>query len=411
MSPVTVLYIITDLDFGGTERQLSYLVENLDQNRYEPVVLSLKTQGRAAKELADKNFSIYSVSSPMNPFVIWQKLREIRDKHRPKIIHTFLFRANIVGRIFGRFGFKKENRPVVISSVRVWDNRWLALRLEKWTKNWADFFIFNSAIVQQKYGLAIGIKNDDKNCRTILNAIDPEPYKRACANRKETRASLGFYDSHRVIISIGRLDEQKGFLYLIEAFKTVYENNKSVRLIIVGDGPMREKLNQGIDRFFPSPSPLPFSQSFKDAGPPEAGRSPQRGGGWGEGDKAVRLLGYRNDIPELLAASDCLVLASLWEGSPNVILEAWATGTVPVVATGVGGTPDIIKDEQSGLLVPPKNPEALANAIKKIFRENLGPHLAAQGGQKLSHHLPPAMAASVQAIYDKLFQARIAYPS
>jgi glycosyltransferase involved in cell wall biosynthesis len=133
---------------------------------------------------------------------------------------------------------------------------------------------------------------------------------------------------------VGRLSPEKNCAGLVRAVVRLTEQGLSPTLLFVGEGPER----QAIER------------AAADLGP------------------AVRLLGLRQDIPRLLAAADVFALASLSEGISIAILEAMASG-LPVVATRVGGNPEIVAQEQSGLLVSPGRPDELAQAIMSLLRE------------------------------------------
>jgi glycosyltransferase involved in cell wall biosynthesis len=136
--------------------------------------------------------------------------------------------------------------------------------------------------------------------------------------------------------SVGRLHPQKDFATLLAAIAQVRKRIPTVRLLLVGDGELRDELE---------------SQS--------------RSLGLSE---IVTFAGSRTDVPEILAAVDVFTLSSLWEGMSNAALEAMAAG-LPVVATAVGGTPEVVVDEVTGLLVPPHDPTSLAGALTTLLRE------------------------------------------
>ena len=159
----------------------------------------------------------------------------------------------------------------------------------------------------------------------IPNGIAAEPFDRATA---VPRDSLGIPDQARLALAVGRLDVQKGIADLLEAAKLVIDQCPLWHLALAGDGPCRGWLLEQIE-----------------VQPSLAGR--------------VHWLGPRDDIPALLKSADILVLASLWEGMPNVVLEAMAAGR-PVVATAVEGTEELVVPGQTGWLVPPRQPEALS---------------------------------------------------
>ena len=135
-------------------------------------------------------------------------------------------------------------------------------------------------------------------------------------------------------LAAGRLAEPKDYPNLLHAFSALSQRHPDARLMIAGDGPLKGELDSMIRRLGIS------------------GR--------------VRLIGLRLDVPNLYAASDALVLSSAWEGMPVVILEAMASST-PVVATSVGAVPEMVSDGVSGLIVPPHDHEALADAMGKMM--------------------------------------------
>lgn len=197
------------------------------------------------------------------------------------------------------------------------------------------------------------------------NPIRPEP-KADPANVKELRARLGIADHERVILSVGRLSKEKAHADLILAFQQLCGTNADYKLVIVGDGPERANL--------------------------EAAASPL--------EKRLVFTGQINDVQPFYAMADVFVLPSHSEGSPNVLLEAMAA-EVPVVATAVGGVPQIVEDGESALLVPAQDPSALAEAIQRLI---IGRELAGRLTRNAStvvanNHAPEQYARSLIEIY------------
>ena len=166
----------------------------------------------------------------------------------------------------------------------------------------------------------------------ILNGVETSAAK---LSREETRKSLDIVENEIVGTIVARIDSMKGHDTLLEACAILKRRNREFTLLIVGDGVERgnrERLSR------------------------ELNLSPDK----------VRFLGFRNDVPDLLSASDFFLLPSLTEGLPLSVLEAMSHG-LPVVATNVGGIPELIQEDVHGLLVPPKNQSSLANAIERII--------------------------------------------
>jgi glycosyltransferase involved in cell wall biosynthesis len=171
---------------------------------------------------------------------------------------------------------------------------------------------------------------DPSRLTVIPNGIDPGPIDAA---EPIERASIGLPDSGHLALFVGRLDPQKGLPDLLKAAERVIARRPDWHLALAGDGPDRPWLLHVI----------------KD-------RSAL-------GDR-VRWLGRRDDVPGLLKAADLLVLPSLWEGMPNAVLEAMAARRA-VVGTAVEGTEDLVVSGQTGWLVPPRDPAALAYALEE----------------------------------------------
>jgi sugar transferase (PEP-CTERM/EpsH1 system associated) len=166
----------------------------------------------------------------------------------------------------------------------------------------------------------------------IHNGVDIARY--SPGDREESRAAIGIAPGRTVVGTVGRLNPVKGQATLIQAFARLASTDAV--LVIAGDGPCRDELQQCASRL-------------------------------GLGDR-VRLLGERHDVPRVLRALDVFVLPSIAEGISNTVLEAMATG-LPVVATRVGGNPELIAHGTTGRLVPPENAEALAEGIAEYVRD------------------------------------------
>ena len=166
----------------------------------------------------------------------------------------------------------------------------------------------------------------------IPNGVD---YERFAQAEPADLTSLGIPRASRVIVTVGRLDEQKGHRFLIEALPGVLREHREARLLIVGEGPLREELQA-----------LARQLGVLDA---------------------VCFAGQRDDVPALLRASQYFVLPSLWEGMPNVVLEAMAAG-VPLVATLVEGVLELIEPDRTGLVVRVGNTAEIAAALNRLLR-------------------------------------------
>jgi glycosyltransferase involved in cell wall biosynthesis len=180
----------------------------------------------------------------------------------------------------------------------------------------------------------------------IPNGVDAARFSNA---RAADLSLFGISHGSQVLLTIGRLDSQKGLRDLIEAAALVIPKHPQVHFLLVGEGPERPAIER----------------SIREKGLAER----------------IHLTGWRPDVPELLAAGCALVLSSHWEGMPNVILEAMAAG-LPAVATRVEGTSELITEGQTGLLVPPKSPTEIAVALEKLLTDSAVAKRWGQAGQE-----------------------------
>ncbi|HEX2980943.1 MAG TPA: glycosyltransferase [Anaerolineaceae bacterium] len=230
--------------------------------------------------------------------------------------------------------------------------------LYRWTSTRIEGFIAVADQVHQ--AIQQGIGPADGRVTTISNGVDVPRY-RQMSNRRATRSSLGLRESDYVIILVGTLKEQKGHCYLIEAAAPLIAENPSIHILFAGDGELGEPLRRQVA---------------------QAGL-----------EKNIHFLGSRNDIPDLLAASDTFVLPSLWEGLPMALIEAMASG-LPVIATQVSGSEQVVETEQTGILVPPGDALELRRALVRILT---APGWAKAIGQAGSDRVEAVYGAGKQA--------------
>ena len=332
---MNILYVVTSLDVGGTQKMLYETIKNMDRNKYQTVVCSLKKGGIYNKIISELDVKIISLnmndrSGLLNilffiPSVL--KLSKIIRKEKIDIVHSWLFQANIISRISARLA--GVNR--VISSVRVMEQekKW-QLSIERITSNLCKKIIVNSRALKN-FLLERNVADGEK-IEVIYNGIEVSEN----TDKRNIFKELGLKENEKIIGTVGRLHKQKGIEYFLESAKIILPSvGFSLKFIIVGDGPERKKLESKARRL-----------GIKNE---------------------VLFTGIREDAINLISIMDIFVLPSLWEGTPNVVLEAMLWGK-PVISTEVGGVPELIENQVDGILVKPGNPVALADAVLQALK-------------------------------------------
>ena len=305
---IRIVFCITELDPGGAERALTQLVLNLERDEWEPHVVCLGPRGHFAEVLESAGVPVHCLNATgvfSLPRVLFQLTREIR-RLQPAVVQTFLFHANILGRIAAKLAGVK----VVVSGLRVAERRnsWHG-RIDRWTNGLVVSNVCVSQGVAEFSQRVTGL--DPAKLVVIPNSVDSDRFAGAPA------ADLSLFDipkGSKVFISVGRLDRQKGFDILIDAVSLLNPLPSDVYFLIVGDGPDFEKLR------------LQIAQSKLT--------------------RQIRLAGRREDVPQLL--------------------EAMAAG-LPVIATQVEGISELVQHGITGLVVASEKPVELKSAINHLL--------------------------------------------
>ena len=257
----------------------------------------------------------------------WLPLLRILRRERIDVLHAHLFGSNTWAVVIGRL----TGVPVVIAHEHMWAYTGGGLRplIDRWLiARFSDAFIAVSNEGRRRMIEIERIRPAD--LVLIRNGVPAQP----SGDGEKLRAELGIPNDSPLIGSVGRLRPEKAFEVLIEAIAELAEERPDVRLAIAGDGPQREVLLRLSDRL-------------------------------GVADR-VHLLGYRVDVPDLLAAFDVAVCCSDFEGGPLSIME-YMGARLPIIATNVGGIPELVHDGETGLLVDPREPTQLASALARLL--------------------------------------------
>lgn len=334
---------------GGAERFAIALSQNLDPRRFEVIICGLWNRGTIFEQerLQQLNASgieafaaaDWDENKPFRSF--WRAFKGMQAilSHKPvQILHSHSQFGDVVALLF-----KLSKSPVILRTVHH------GYHLE-WSKRPLRRLLFTNLLFPLFFTIEIGVSRsivENLNRRWLArllgrqaiwvrNAIDLNRFTNVKVDPIEKRISLGLPPDALVVGSVGRLVEGKGYDVLIEGAALVLNKLPQAYFLLIGDGELANSLKE-------------LAQHLKIAG-------------------HVVFTGPRSDIEELLGCMDLFVLASLWEGLPTVILESMASG-VPVVATDIPGNREIIQDQVNGWLVPPNNPEALADTIINALQE------------------------------------------
>ncbi|MCA9116639.1 MAG: glycosyltransferase [Planctomycetaceae bacterium] len=327
-APIRLAFCITELDPGGAERAFVQIVTGLDRTCWEPHVFCLGPRGDLAIPLEAAGIPVrcFGVRRWWQLGRLWQLVRELRAL-RPALLQTFLYHANIVGRVCGRLA----GVPHMVAGIRVAERRSrFRIWLDRITSGTVEAHVCVSQAVA-RFSIEEGGLPADRVV-VIPNGVAADIYAEAAP---ADLSEFGFAGNELVVLSVGRLDPQKNPQLLLRAFRQVRQQVPAARLLLVGAGGLEREL-----------------QAIIQNDPLLAG--------------SVHLCGFRADVPRLMRAADVFVLSSRWEGMPNVVLEAMAAG-LPAVATDVEGVAELLGESAGGLIVPSDDTDVLATGLIRLL--------------------------------------------
>jgi len=365
--PARILYLIVTLPVGGAEEHLLSLIRNLDRSRYDPLVCCIGKSGPIGGEIEKTGVCVVELGMLSRGGFdrrIVRMIREVLRREKISLLHSHLYHANF----YGRLAAFQEHIPAVCTIHNTYARPKLHRRfLNRWLARRSSRIIAVSGPVHDDIVRYDGVA--PSKITVIPNGVDMSRFD-ISLSREQSRERLGVPLECFLVGAVGRLEEQKGLSYLIEAIRILVEGGKNVSLLVVGSGR-------------------------------EEGRLREQAANSGIAD-SVFFLGTRRDVPELYRAMDVFALSSLWEGGPITLLEAMASG-VPVVATPVGFVPEVLQDGKNGFIVPIRDPEELAEALWKVHEDPFTAEAAAQAGRetvrdRYSHQF---LAERVMAVYEE----------
>lgn len=366
---IRVALVITELNVGGAERCLTQLAIGLDRARFDPLVIviaprPLPEQQSLLKRLeaADVPVRFLNASSKWLVLIAARRLRKTLIAFEPDVVQSFLFHADVLVRII-----RRGTRHKACLGFRVADPSRRRQRLERWAAQPATAVVCVSEAVRDYARDEVRIAPE--KLVVIPNSIDVD---KQCDAVPFDLMALGLPASRRAILCVGRLHPQKGLDWLLAAMPAVFERLSTHDLLVVGGGPDATQLQA----------------QTRQLGIAER----------------VHFLGWRGDVPRLMAAASLLVLPSRWEGMPNVVLEAMATG-LPVVATDTHGVRELLAPNDVEQTVQFGDTTAL---VEKLVAFGLDSPLAKRVG--IANQQRAASRFSTDSMvnaYETLYESRI----
>ena len=379
---VKVARVITRLNIGGPAIHAILLTRALEDDHFTSMLVSgytAPTEGDMLHLAKAKGVSPLMVTGlgreidPRRDLAVLLRLYRLFRSQQPAIVHTHMAKAGTVGRLAARLA----RVPIVVHTYHghVFHSYFGPLKtkafiqIERALGRTTDL-ILTVGEKQRQEILGYGIGSPAK-LRSVPLGLELEPFVESPRHRGEFRAELGVSEGTRLIGIIGRLVPVKGHTVFLKAARLVLSRTSNVRFLIVGDGELRSELEA----------------QARDLGI----------------DGGVTFLGWRHDLPRVYADLDLVVLSSYNEGSPVALIEAMAAGRA-VVSSDVGGVSDVVSDGVNGLLVPPREPEKLADAIVRVLSsEAVLLKMEAAGREAVyPKYSIGRLVSDVRGIYDEL---------
>jgi L-malate glycosyltransferase len=372
-----VMYVVDHLKLGGAQTHLVQLLSRLDRHRFHPMVCALKMEGDLGRALAEMDVPVFNgglgrtLQGLSGLRVLWRLARLLKSQ-RVDVAHSYLFHPNVLTPIAARLA----RVPAVIASKRSLDRYPGAISRHacRLGNALAHRITVNAAAVGR-------FVEAEEGCRPgkmvlIPNGVSEEAL-RVSTDGRQKRRELGLPADGPVIGAVSRLAWKKGVRYLLDAVPPLLESLPQLRVVIVGDGPLRQELEA-------QACSLGIAER-------------------------VTFLGSRPDALSLLPVFDVFVLPSVVEGMSNALLEAMATAR-PIVATDVGGNSEVVVDGETGLLVAAADPGQMAGAILKLLQApEMAQEMGAAGRRRVTlHYRVDVMARRIEELYESLLAKRAA---
>jgi glycosyltransferase involved in cell wall biosynthesis len=379
---VRVLHIITNLAVGGAQDNMLMTLERLNRHKYD-VSLSTSSEGEwlpRAKSIKELNLvfldSFKRNISPIQDLITLYRVYLKIKKGGYAIVQTHTSKAGVLGRIAARLA----GVPIVLHThhgLNFHDYlnpvlRFIFFKLERFLANISDKLITVSQLnLKKAFDAGLAPLNKFVN---IYNGIDFEKFDLQ-VDIPSKRKAIGVFGKEKIVGTVGRLCAQKAPQDLIRAIPKILVARKEVVFIFVGDGELQPQMQALSKRLGV--------------------------------DSHVKFLGNREDVPELLHIMDVFVLTSLWEGMPRSLTEAMYCAR-PVVATAVDGTSELVTNAENGILVQPKDTEALSQGILTLLNDRVKAKQLGEAAKKrvAESFAVEKMVREIERLYDDLLHQK-----
>lgn len=378
-----VLHLITRLITGGAQDNTLLTAELHDRDRYEVHVAS-GAQGELIPRAQASSDAFHAIPHLFNPIAPGNDLRALVEivallrRERYDVLHTHSSKAGYLGRIAG----KLTGVPCIVHTIHgspfhigqpAW-KRALYVNLERSAQPLADYILTLSEHDRREF-IGNGIVSEHAS-RTVYTGMDPSRVVSASSvDRADTRRELGVPGGGAMIISVGRHDRQKAPDLLVRAFRQVLDVHPQTVLVMVGDGPIRQEVEALAARL-------------------EVGH-------------AVRFLGTRTDVPDLLAAADIFSFTSLREAMGRAMLEAMLAG-LPVVVPRVSGIPEAARPGETGVLFEVGDVAGIASGLNGLLGDPAERQRIGRNARQLvlDRFSARAMVDAVEEVYDLVLSGK-----
>lgn len=378
--PHTVCYFTDTTGFGGAEQALLTLIAGLDRGRWRPTLIYHPSEGVTLLLEQARQLAVTLWSTPPMPDGLQGARRMLPFTRALRTRRPAVFHAHLTWQLAGKYGLLaaiSARVPAIVATEQLYvdclPNRWVRLQQRLLALGVGRYLAVSHEVARR---LRATYQMPEHKLQVIYNAVTLQPLTPASRAQRQLRADRlraqwTANGSRPLILTLARLDKQKGYPYLLQAATLVPE----AMFICAGEGSERATLETQARTL-------------------------------GLADR-VLFLGQRSDVPDLLAGCDVFVLPSLYEGLPLSVLEAMAAGK-PVIATRIGGTDEAVVDGETGLLVPPADPHALAQAIRALLDNPALAQRLATAGQASVHQKFSAetMVQRTMQVYEELLGRR-----